>query len=274
MCRLAAYLGPSIPLSEVVIKPAHSLLEQSQHSTEAKVAVQGDGFGFAWYDGAKGPGLYRDVLPAWSDGNLLSLCHMIRSDHFLAHVRASTSGETSRVNCHPFVQGRWSFMHNGQVPDIERIRRPLEAMLPDPLYSARRGTTDSELIFLLLLANGLNDDPLTAIQFVLQLLKEHSASGRGQDAVRTTCVLSNGTSIYAFRHASDDRAPTLYLKGNAEEGWTIASEPLEVNSEAWKAVAPDQLLTLTKDRCTISALQGKRDERPAITAHAAPLVHS
>ncbi|MEP5151497.1 class II glutamine amidotransferase [Planktotalea sp.] len=254
MCRLAAYLGPSISLSEVVIKPAHSLLEQSQHSTEAKVAVQGDGFGFAWYDGAKGPGLYRDVLPAWSDGNLLSLCHMIVSDHFLAHVRASTSGETSRVNCHPFIHGRWSFMHNGQVPDIEHIRRPLEAMLPDPLYAARRGTTDSELIFLLLLANGLNEDPKQAIETVLSILKEHSVYGRGTDAVRTTCVLSNGSTLYAFRHASDARAPTLYLEGNAELGWTLASEPLDADVKTWSSVAPDQLLTLTKKGSTLSRL--------------------
>ena len=247
MCRLAAYIGPSIPLADTIIKPTHSLLEQSQHSTEAKVSVQGDGFGFAWYDGTAGPGLYRDVLPAWSDGNLLSLCQMIRSDLFLAHVRASTAGETSRVNCHPFVYGRWSFMHNGQVPDLERIRRPLEASLPDHLYSARRGTTDSELIFLLLLANGLETDPIQAIQTVVGLLRDHSIYGRGVHAVRATCVMTDGTKIYAFRHASDDRAPTLYLAGNKTSGWTLASEPLEKTGSPWHPVAPDMLVTLDKD---------------------------
>lgn len=247
MCRLAAYVGPSIPFADIVIKPTHSLLEQSQHSTEAKVSVQGDGFGFAWYDGAAGPGLYRDILPAWSDGNLLSLCQMIRSNHFLAHVRASTAGETSRVNCHPFVYGRWSFMHNGQVPDIDRIRRSLETMLPDHLYSARRGSTDSELIFLLLLANGLETDPSRAIQTVIGLLRQHSTYGRGTNAVRATCVLSNGETIYAFRHASDDRAPTLYLAGDDASGWTLASEPLEKTVSNWHPVKPDTLLTLDKD---------------------------
>ena len=85
MCRLAAYIGPSIPLARVIIDPAHSLLEQSQCATEAKITVQGDGFGFAWYDGDRGPGLYRDVLPAWSDGNLPNLCQMTRSNLFVAH---------------------------------------------------------------------------------------------------------------------------------------------------------------------------------------------
>ena len=53
MCRLSAYLGPEIPLQNIVVLPKHSLLEQSQAATEAKLAVNGDGFGVAWYKEAK-----------------------------------------------------------------------------------------------------------------------------------------------------------------------------------------------------------------------------
>lgn len=245
MCRLAAYLGSPIPLGQIVVEPEHSLLEQSQHATEAKLAVNGDGFGFAWYDSEPEPGLYRDVLPAWSDGNLPSLCRMIRSRLFLAHVRASTAGETARVNCHPFTHENWSFMHNGQVPDIARIRRRLEALLPDELYDLRRGSTDSELIFLLLLTFGLMDDPASAIDRVLELLAQHSCYGTGKDAVRLTCVLCDGQTLYAFRHASDRRSPTLYLKENVGGGWTLASEPLDGRQQDWTSIEPDVLVTLT-----------------------------
>lgn len=247
MCRLAAYLGPDVSLSQIIVEPEHSLLEQSQHATEAKLAVNGDGFGFAWYDRDDEPGVYRDVLPAWSDGNLPNLCRMIRSRLFLAHVRASTAGETSRQNCHPFAFKNWSFMHNGQVPDIHRIRRRLEALLPDEFYDLRRGSTDSELIFLLLLTYDLQTDPSAAIAKVIDLLADHSGYGTGRDAVRLTCVLSDGSSIYAFRHASDDKCPTLYLKGNAQDGWTLASEPLDGCAENWTSVEPDVLVTLSKD---------------------------
>jgi glutamine amidotransferase len=65
MCRIAAWSGADIPLEDIVIRPAHSLLTQSQHATEAKLAVKGDGFGIAWYGVPETPGLYRDVLPAW-----------------------------------------------------------------------------------------------------------------------------------------------------------------------------------------------------------------
>ena len=45
MCRLAAYLGPSRPLSEIILDPRHSLIAQSQEALEAKLSVNGDGFG-------------------------------------------------------------------------------------------------------------------------------------------------------------------------------------------------------------------------------------
>lgn len=259
MCRLAAYIGPAIELARVVIEPTHSLLEQSQCAHEAKITVQGDGFGIAWYDGEKGPGLYRDVFPAWSDGNLPSLCHMIRSNLFIAHVRASTAGETSRVNCHPFTHDGWSFMHNGQVPDISQIRRSLEATLPDDLYEARRGTTDSELIFLLMLANGLRDDPQSAVKATIGLLRQYGTYGRGLDALRLTCVFSDGHRIYAFRHASDARAPTLYAARAVDQSWTLASEPLESRGQIWKEVPVEAFVTLSHGAPALSVLPLETD---------------
>lgn len=106
MCRWAAYLGEAVFLEEIVTAPCHSLIAQSHHALEGKTATNGDGFGIAWYGERAEPGLYRDILPAWSDPNLRSLSRQIRSSLFLAHVRASTGGATSRANCHPFVHGR------------------------------------------------------------------------------------------------------------------------------------------------------------------------
>ncbi len=55
-------------------------------------------------------------------------------------------------------------MHNGQIGGYHRIKRRLEALIPDDLYDTRRGTTDSEAIFLLALANGLESDPVAAME--------------------------------------------------------------------------------------------------------------
>ncbi|MBV2359053.1 class II glutamine amidotransferase [Thalassococcus sp. CAU 1522] len=242
MCRIAAYHGPAIPLENIIVRPRHSLLSQSQHATEAKLAVNGDGFGIAWYaPHSAEPGLYRDVLPAWSDGNLPSLCRMITAPLFLAHVRASTIGETSRANCHPFTFQGWSFCHNGQIAAFPALRRRMEAALPDAHYAARRGTTDSEMLFLTLMARGFADAPAATLRSVLTEFAPESDAAPN----RVTCVMSDGQSLLAFRHASDGKAPTLYLSGTLDNGGrAFASEPLDGESNRWTAVPLDTLVVL------------------------------
>lgn len=243
MCRLAAYSGPEIPLENIIIAPRHSLLEQSHGATEAKMAVNGDGFGIAWYGENRIPGLYRDVLPAWSDGNLTSICRMVRSPLFMAHVRASTVGETSRTNCHPFTYKKWAFMHNGQIPHFSRIRRSLEATLPDHLYNMRRGTTDSELLFLLLIANGLEKAPQAACETVLSMIL--TEQGKCDYPNRVTCVFSDGDALFGFRYSCDSHSPTLYVSGNLDNGGrAIASEPLDGNHNRWTTVSEGRFVCL------------------------------
>lgn len=244
MCRFAAYIGSAIALGQVIVEPEHSLLEQSQNANEAKLAVNGDGFGVAWYGDDEEPGIYHDVLPAWSDGNLLSLCRLIKSQVFLAHVRASTVGETSRTNCHPFSVGRWSFMHNGQIADFARIRRKLEASLSDELYGRKRGNTDSELLFLLALSHGLDDDPHQALRSAIQLIEAEQGSIASPN--RITCCFSDGQSIYGYRYSSDGKSPTLYVGHPlGEKGQVLASEPLSTNSKIWKKVPDGEFVRLT-----------------------------
>lgn len=243
MCRLAAYLGPPRSLAEIVIDPSHSLIAQSQEALEAKLSVNGDGFGIAWYGARSDPGLFKDILPAWSDSNLLSLCQHITSPLFLAHVRASTEGETARANCHPFTYGNWSFMHNGQTGSFTALRRSLEASLPDDLYARRRGSTDSELLFLLLLSAGLDTNPEQACRSVISQLNETAMRVGVRPFFRQTCVFSDGKSLYCFRYASDNRYPTLYVSRDlAGGGLIVASEPLDGKTTEWAEIKPNQLI--------------------------------
>lgn len=242
MCRLAAFFGPTRPLADIVIAPNHSLVAQSQEAQEAILSVNGDGFGMAWYGDQPEPGLYRDVLPAWSDSNLLSLCTHISAPLFLAHVRASTEGETSRVNCHPFTHDRWSFMHNGQTGSFSMIRRQLEARLSNDLYARRKGSTDSELLFLLLLNEGLDTAPELACQRVLRLLQETTERMKVRPFFRQTCVFTNGEHLYCYRYASDARHLSLYVSRRfATDGIVLASEPLDTRTAEWTEVTPNPL---------------------------------
>ena len=78
MWRWAAYLGEPIYLEDIGSRPGHSLVRQSHGATRCHTPVNADGFGIAWYGDRPEPGLYRDVMPAWSDPNLRSLTATVR----------------------------------------------------------------------------------------------------------------------------------------------------------------------------------------------------
>ena len=78
MCRWAAYIGAPCFVEDLVTRPNHSLIQQSIHATEAKTAINADGFGLAWYAHRPEPGLFRDTYPAWSDANLKSITAQVR----------------------------------------------------------------------------------------------------------------------------------------------------------------------------------------------------
>ncbi|MDX8510815.1 class II glutamine amidotransferase [Mesorhizobium captivum] len=250
MCRWAAYLGEAIFLEEIVTAPCHSLMVQSRHAQEAKSPTNADGFGLAWYGDRPEPGRYRDTLPAWSDLNLASLCRQIKSGLFLAHVRASTSGGTSRMNCHPFVSGRWSFMHNGQIGGFEKVRRALENSLSDEVFDQREGTTDSELFFLLMIAEGLSRDPHGAVSRATSRVLEASRLAGINPSLKLTAAFSDGQALYAIRYATDDQAPTLYTGTFAKGGGRcIVSEPFDRDGRAWHEIPQSSFVTMTGN-CT------------------------
>src|SRR5215213_3604143 len=166
MCRWIAYRGETIPLGHYVTEPAHSLVSQSIQALESAASTNGDGFGLGWYDHHPETGLYREISPAWSDENLRYLCRHIQSRLFFAHVRAATGTPINRTNCHPFSCMGWLFMHNGFVGGWPRLRRRIEALIPDELYPSRTGTTDSEALFLAILGAGVAT-PVAAAERVL-----------------------------------------------------------------------------------------------------------
>lgn len=239
MCRWIAYRGETIPLEHYVTSPAHSLIEQSIRALESTAATNGDGFGLGWYGEHPEPGLYREVRPAWSDENLRYLCRHIRSHLFFAHVRSATATPTTRPNCHPFVCGRWMFMHNGYVGNWARVRRKVETLIPDALYGSRIGTTDSEAAFLAILGAGAEQDPIAATLRTLAALTE---IGRPyKDPLRFTSALTDGSNLYAFRYSANDQSNTLYYR-TADDDLLLASEPLDNKREEWTAVPPNHML--------------------------------
>jgi glutamine amidotransferase len=261
MCRLLAYSGEPIFLEELICKPQHSLVRQSMQADEAKVTTNGDGFGIGWYTGIADrpePGLYREVTPAWSDENLLALCAAVRSPLFFAHVRATTGTAVARQNCHPFRYGNYLFIHNGQIGGYEKVRRQLEAALPDELYASRKGATDSELMFLLAIAQlkrGIT--PVAAVEAMLSEVQQAMDEKGVTAPLRFAAALSDGNSIYAFRYSTDAKPPTLYIN-RCDNGTIVASEPLQDRScpkcPEWVTVAPNTAVAVNGVNVALQAL--------------------
>jgi glutamine amidotransferase len=187
------------------------------------------------------------VRPAWSDENLRSVAAQVRSRLFFAHVRASTGTATTRANCHPFTAAGMLFMHNGQVGDWARVRRRVEGMIPDSLYDSRTGTTDSEALFLAALARGLDRDPVGAVTDTLAEVHGAMRAAGVRTALRFTAAITDGTTLWAFRWASDDRPASLYWR-QTPTGLVVVSEPIDDATAGWNAVPSGCSLVSGPDR--------------------------
>jgi glutamine amidotransferase len=268
MCRWLAYRGEPIFLSELLFEPENSLIDQSLHAREAIATTNGDGFGIGWYDARPGPGLFRDVLPAWNDDNLRSLAEQIRSGLFLAHVRASTGTGTARQNCHPFRHGRWLFMHNGQIGGYTEVRRRLEMEIAPELYRERLGTTDTEAMFLLALTYGLESAPETALRRMVGTVEALMADAGAERPLRISLAATDAEHIIALRYSSDRRSPSLYLglggealaeaglvDGSGDPGVLVLSEPLDDVSGNWQPVEEASLVVAGPDGIAVTPFQ-------------------
>ena len=267
MCRWLAYSGPEIYLETLLHKPKNSLIRQSLSAQRGTVPTSGDGFGLGWYAGKPQPGLFRDTRPAWNDDNLRSISEQIASPLFFAHVRASSGTATMRPNCHPFRHERWLFMHNGHIAGFERIRRDLENLIEPELFLHRRGTTDSEAFFYLLLSNGFAADPEGALVTTTRLVRDVMAAAAIDGPLRLTAVATEGSKIIAVRYASDGEPPSLFhgrcvdvltefgIEEEAlmdETAFLILSEPLDDVTEHWVEVPASSLLVASGDKIVVS----------------------
>ncbi|GAA2350782.1 ergothioneine biosynthesis protein EgtC [Saccharopolyspora halophila] len=152
MCRHLGYLGPERSLAELLLEPAHSLLEQSwdPHDMRGGGTVNADGFGAGWFGDDGRAVAYRAAVPMWTDVSFPQVATQIRAPTVVAAVRSATVGmPVAAEACAPLSDGRWLFSHNGKVggwPDsLAKLAGRLE--ITDMLTAA---PTDSAVLWALL----------------------------------------------------------------------------------------------------------------------------
>ncbi len=243
MCRWLAYSGAPIHLDEVVLKPDHSIIDQSLHARQGATETNGDGFGVGWYGKRDTPGVFKDIRPAWNDTNLHALAAQIESHLFFAHIRAATGTAIQRTNCHPFQYRNWLFVHNGTVREYEKVKRDLMFAISPELFTEIKGTSDSEVLFYLALTFGMAEDVHRGIARMAGFVEEIGERYGIEHPLQMTLGISDGEHLYGFRYSSERGSRTLYYSNSIEAIKEIAPEADKFSADA-RAVVSEPLSDL------------------------------
>lgn len=245
MCRFSVYKGRSIPIGDIILYPNNSLVYQSRDATYhpgvvdihcfRNIRVNGDGFGIGWYNEdenspAAGCCLFKLTSPAWSNTNLRNIGQYVCSPVLFAHVRAASRDHSveeviiSDENCHPFKCGRYTFMHNGFIPNFMKMKRALCMLLSEDTYKGILGSTDSEHIFALfldMLPNKkiqLSSSVLAStMEAVINKIIELCLCLGIHDAFSCNVAVTDGINIISTRFRNNyEEPPSLYYSYGSE----------------------------------------------------------
>lgn len=171
MCRVLAYIGPEVPLEDLLLRPGNSLVNQAlDPERHPQLQLAGWGFG-AWSDHLlkpEAPLIYRRPTAAFFDDNATGIIPSLQGSTLLAHVRAADYNAVAVLadeNCHPFsFEGTpWIIAQNGDLPSWTLLQRELLQHCDDKYLKQMRGTTDTEFLYVLLLSL-LEDDSDDGVQ--------------------------------------------------------------------------------------------------------------
>lgn len=265
MCRWLAYSGSPVFLDDLLFKPQNSLVMQSRHSRLGAEMINGDGFGVGWYGDKAEPGLFRSTEPAWNDINLREIAAHAKANRIFAHVRASTGSPVQQTNCHPFRHGRWLWMHNGSIADVDVYKRDLAMSVDPALYPDLQGSTDTELFFFLALTFGLEENPPLAVARAVGFIERTGRRHGVENPMQMTVATTDGETTWAFRYSSEGVSRSLYhnaeistlreqypdhpvLHTLAEGTRLVVSEPLGDLRGGWREVPESSYLVLRAGR--------------------------
>jgi glutamine amidotransferase len=235
MCRHIAYLGPPVPLREVLIDPPHGLYRQSWAPRRQRFGtVNADGFGVGWYaDDDPVPARYRRDVPIWAEDSFADVARVTRTTALLAAVRsASPATDHGAAAVAPFAADGWLFSHNGRLDGWPSSAAALAATLPAASLLGLEARVDSALLWALVLhrlRSGL--DACTALKDTLCTLDDAGLTGR------FNFLLTDGSLIAASAHGD-----SLSYR-HTDTAVLVASEPAD-DGPGWHDVPEGSVLTV------------------------------
>jgi len=272
MCRWIVYFGNEVSVNEAIGTHGHGLVTVAKapvytpylsgeiNATENDIIVNhpenGDGFGIGFYNSDYSlpfPAVLRDCKPIWHSNNLGPIAGGVKSPLVFGHVRkAFDYGSVAEQNCHPFCHGVYMFMHNGVVIKFHKVRASVLGRISEIFDSVSKdhnleryikGTTDSEALFFLILAqiaklkNSLDFTKATctaeelkscmqeAIKIILGLVND-KIGNKGVGS-RLNLALTDGFQVIVtrFRNARN-QPPSLYYTLRKKDAKTLRGKSL------------------------------------------------
>lgn len=230
MCRHLGWLGRDVAVSSLVLDPPHGLRVQSYAPRRQKHGLMNaDGWGVGFFDGTT-PRRWRSATPLWGDVSFDSVAPALHSHCVVASVRSATVGMPIEVSATaPFTDGRWLLAHNGVVN---------RSVLP--ATTSAESVCDSAVLAALIFARGLD-----ALGEVITQV------GAEDPNARLNILAANGSRLLATSWGD-----TLSVL-RRDDGVVLASEPYDDDAR-WEDVPDRQLVEVTPDGITLTALRGSR----------------
>jgi glutamine amidotransferase len=254
MCRLFGFRS-AVPAA------VHPALVTEKNSLVIQSREHRDGWGIAAYGMEPRPTVAHGVGPAHSDPDFHRVSSHVSAQTVVAHVRLASVGAVELRNSHPFLHGRWSFVHNGTLKNYERHKAAVESLIRPELRPNIRGTTDSERCFQIFLTRLSARGPIeetVRVEDVASALAETMGlvaaitDEPGQERSAMNFLVTNGEVMVATRRhrtlfISDGRrsepgkaAPIRH--GARMEQLIIASEALCGNHTAWTEISEEEIV--------------------------------
>lgn len=206
MCRLFGF-------KSVINSQVHTSLVHAENALGLQSLKHPDGWGVAYYLESV-PHLIKSVDKAIDDHIFHKVSGVVSSQTVVAHIRKATHGEKNILNSHPFQYGKWIFAHNGNLKEFEKYKKDLIKHIDKELHKFVLGSTDSEIIFALILSelkkiHALDKDDIppkdlkTAVEKAFQLITKHSGplcddENPDPSENHLTIILTSGKTMVAF----------------------------------------------------------------------------
>lgn len=256
MCRWVFYYGDEVCISKIIYGAYHGLANMAdgagftpgvERDIRRNHEVNVHGCGIGWYGSNPLQGLrdlkglcsysrpccYTTIAAPSHDRNLRSLSKAISTSLLFGHVRAAGPGASvHEYNCHPFYNGRYMFMHNGEVHGFKKIRRSLLATLRDDLFEHISGTTDSEVLFALVLNQLPDTNSSQSHEMMERAVREAMCliiRASGGKSSSMNLAFTDGETVVAarYRNSSHEDPPSLYFHLGplpGEKAWDLGGE--------------------------------------------------